>query len=292
MKIEPFKEINPPDEKGYWINKKTNQSFGGQYASPVLLENLKKLEVGFKKAMSDKTFIDESILNEVGKNMTVWGIQKVHGNPDLSVEYYFYTQCEKWMNNYSEAWNRIRKAVNNVHSVDLEGEIPVDFPVGMFSMDIPKNGGKISSLDIYHIVPGEGYCVTWKKDQSPEMKNYYWFSHTSEDAAMCLANHNIPAISMLFGNYGKWDSSICLSRKKDREFNGQMVTPWSVYYSGSNVDTTITFLERFQYPKRVQEFFRREKNNIDHMKYDFGYDFITLDTGGIECIKSGFYGSF
>ena len=58
MKIEPFKEINPPDERGYWINKKTNQSFGGQYASPVLLENLKKLEVGFKKAMSDKSFTD------------------------------------------------------------------------------------------------------------------------------------------------------------------------------------------------------------------------------------------
>ena len=47
MKIEPFKEINPPDEKGYWLNEKTGQSFGGQYASSVLLENLKKLEIGF-----------------------------------------------------------------------------------------------------------------------------------------------------------------------------------------------------------------------------------------------------
>ena len=59
MKIEPFKEINAPNDKGYWINKKTGQSFGGQYASPVLLENLKKLEVGFKKAMADKSFIDD-----------------------------------------------------------------------------------------------------------------------------------------------------------------------------------------------------------------------------------------
>ena len=58
MKIEPFKEINPPNDKGYWINKKTGMSYGGQYASPVLLENLKKLEAGFKKAMSDKSFTD------------------------------------------------------------------------------------------------------------------------------------------------------------------------------------------------------------------------------------------
>ena len=41
MKIESFKEINSPNDQGYWINKKTNKSFGGQYASPVLLENLK-----------------------------------------------------------------------------------------------------------------------------------------------------------------------------------------------------------------------------------------------------------
>ena len=43
MKIEPFKEINSPDKFGYWTNKKTNQTFGGQYSSPVLLENLKNI---------------------------------------------------------------------------------------------------------------------------------------------------------------------------------------------------------------------------------------------------------
>ena len=58
MKIEPFKEINPPNEKGYWIDKKSGESFGGAYCSPVLEKNLKKLEAGFKRAMSDNSFLE------------------------------------------------------------------------------------------------------------------------------------------------------------------------------------------------------------------------------------------
>ena len=58
MKIEPFKEINPPNEKGYWIDKKSGETFGGAYCSPVLEKNLKKLEAGFKRAMSDNSFLE------------------------------------------------------------------------------------------------------------------------------------------------------------------------------------------------------------------------------------------
>ena len=51
MKIPPFKELNPPDKFGYWTNKKTGEKYGGQYISPLLIPNLKKVEAGFKKAM-------------------------------------------------------------------------------------------------------------------------------------------------------------------------------------------------------------------------------------------------
>ena len=47
MKIPPFKEINPPDALGYWTNKKTGEKYGGQYISPLLIPNLKKVEAGF-----------------------------------------------------------------------------------------------------------------------------------------------------------------------------------------------------------------------------------------------------
>ena len=54
MKIPPFKELNPPDSLGYWTNKKTGEKYGGQYISPLLIPNLKKVEAGFKKAMKNK----------------------------------------------------------------------------------------------------------------------------------------------------------------------------------------------------------------------------------------------
>ena len=57
MRIPPFKELNAPDKLGYWTNKQTGEKYGGQYISPLLIPNLKKVEAGFKKAMKDKKFL-------------------------------------------------------------------------------------------------------------------------------------------------------------------------------------------------------------------------------------------
>ena len=69
MKIPPFKELNAPDSLGYWINKQTGEKYGGQYISPLLIPNLKKVEAGFKKAMKNKKFLsnlEEQLVNHIG----------------------------------------------------------------------------------------------------------------------------------------------------------------------------------------------------------------------------------
>ena len=69
MKITPYKEHNPPDNLGYWTNKKTGERYGGQYISPLLIPNLKKVEKGFKKAMKNKKFLadlEEQLVNHIG----------------------------------------------------------------------------------------------------------------------------------------------------------------------------------------------------------------------------------
>ena len=74
MKIEPFKEINPPNKDGYWFSKKNNQAYGGAYISPLLIPNLKKVENGFKKAMKNKKFLhglEEQLLNYIGINTPI-----------------------------------------------------------------------------------------------------------------------------------------------------------------------------------------------------------------------------
>ena len=69
MKIPQFRELNAPDSLGYWTNKKTGEKYGGQYISPLLIPNLKKVEIGFKKAMKDKKFLsnlEEQLINHIG----------------------------------------------------------------------------------------------------------------------------------------------------------------------------------------------------------------------------------
>ncbi len=74
MKILPFKEINPPNKNGYWINHKTKEAYGGQYISPLLIPNLQKVEKCFKKAINDKKFmreLEEKLLTFIGVNTPI-----------------------------------------------------------------------------------------------------------------------------------------------------------------------------------------------------------------------------
>ena len=81
MKIPPFKEINPPTKDGFWINKKTKERYGGQYISPLLVPNLKRVEEGFFKAIKDKKFmkeLNEELLSFIGVNTPI------HFSPELT----------------------------------------------------------------------------------------------------------------------------------------------------------------------------------------------------------------
>ena len=72
--IPPFIETNAPDEFGYWKDYKTGEKYGGQYISPLLLPNLKKVEEGFKKAIKDEKFlneVNEGLLDYIGINTPV-----------------------------------------------------------------------------------------------------------------------------------------------------------------------------------------------------------------------------
>ena len=74
MKIPPFKEINPPNKNGYWINPKTKEAYGGQYISPLLIPNLQKVEKCFEKALKDKKFmkgLEENLLTFIGVNTPI-----------------------------------------------------------------------------------------------------------------------------------------------------------------------------------------------------------------------------
>ena len=229
--------------------------------------------------------VNEKILDNIGENHTVWGIQKTVGDDNIDVEYYYYTQAPRWNGNPTIAWNLVGSVLGNMYEDHLKKRsLPIDFRAGMFSLDMPRDAEtKIHSTDIYHMEPRKGFCIIWNKDGLFN-KNKYWFTYTHEEAMNVLASAKVPGCSMLFGNEGKWNESMCLSRKRERF--------WSIYYSKVSIDTFICFLKRFNYPSHIQDYVSENKSKLDHMYYDIGYDFIIQPGAFVQCLKSGFYGYF
>ena len=61
---------------------------------------------------------------------------------------------------------------------------------------------------------------------------------------------------------------------------------WGIYYSGVKIDTIIDFLKFFKYPDIIQNIFTTEKENLNYMTFDFGYDFIMFPGGINKCLKN------
>ena len=107
----------------------------------------------------------ELLKNTIGKNNTVWGIQKNEelnvldvNSTNLHLSIIFYTHTEICKNDHTNLWNNVRQTLKpNMLSFDLDKNIPVDYPVGMFSIDLPTDSKKnVSSVDTYFIEPGKG----------------------------------------------------------------------------------------------------------------------------------------
>ena len=53
MKIPPFKELNPPDNFGFWTNKKTGEKFVSGNSSLIININNSKQNRTFKETRED-----------------------------------------------------------------------------------------------------------------------------------------------------------------------------------------------------------------------------------------------
>jgi hypothetical protein len=51
----------------------------------------------------------------------------------------------------------------------------------------------------------------------------------------------------------------------------------------------IGFLERERFPQNLVAFIRRHRDDLDHMLYDIGFDYV-VENGAMRVVKSDFYG--
>lgn len=227
---------------------------------------------------------NQKIIDKVGFNNTIYGIQKNIDSNDIELEYYFYTHSQIWNNNFSNSWNTFRNSLDEYLDDNLKiDDIPVKFDIGMFSIDIPKSNEKISDLDIYDMKRGGGFCYRLNKNGFFN-KNQYSFFYNPDDLEKGLAQRNIPSGCLIFGNRSIWFESVCISLKKNKY--------WSIYYSMVKIDTLILFLKRLNYPINIINYFTKNKDKLDHLLFDLGYDFNLSQGGFMDILRGGFYGYF
>ena len=76
--------------------------------------------------------------------------------------------------------------------------------------------------------------------------------------------------------------TICVANKQHND---------TVYFAGVNVDQLLFFFDRVGYPAEIVDFVRDNRDELDHLRYDVGFDYRT-DGGEVEILKSGYYGIF
>ena len=76
--------------------------------------------------------------------------------------------------------------------------------------------------------------------------------------------------------------TICLANKQTHD---------CIYFSGVDIDQLQWFLDWLQYPAAIIEFVRCNRDNLDHLLFDVGFDY-RMEHGKLHIIKSGYYGVF
>ena len=62
-----------------------------------------------------------------------------------------------------------------------------------------------------------------------------------------------------------------------------------IYFSGISIDQLLFFLRRTGYPPDLVAYIAANRDGLDHMRYDVGYDYVMQD-GRIRVLKASYYG--
>jgi hypothetical protein len=167
----------------------------------------------------------------------------------------------------------------------------------MFSIDITGDlisGNKdLEEIHMYVGNPGSTvssgicYAVT---NQTTRLENFYFFFDAKKELdeiiakVVCSAYMDSTRIDIprILWPELKDCKVIVVANKQGND---------AVYFSRINVDQLIFFLRRMNYPKELISFVAENKNKLDHLQFDVGYDY-KMEGSDLVILKSGYYGFF
>ena len=230
----------------------------------------------------------EALRQHLGPFRTVFGVKKVADR--LSFEFYFYDYA------------RLERDVSISRVLDVLAPFvacPLTYserrPYFMFSIDlddkVTSRQQPLEVINVYIGNPGSsvssGICYELS-NSGLRLANFYFFFDARREMSeivakmSCSAHHDLrglPVNGILRPELLDCQV-IVVANKKFHD---------GIYFSRIKVDPLISFLKREQFPVDLVNFAQQHRDDLDHMLYDVGIDYVVED-GAVKVLKSAFYG--
>jgi len=230
------------------------------------------------------------IRSGLGMAKTVWGVKQSNGK--LSWEFYFYDYHRV------NRTNSIEKLLD-VIKPNIQSPLHIDpqIPYFMFSIDIDSDllnqRRELDEINVYignlsnGISSGICYSLT---EHHLSLSNLYDFFDRHDHWQEIIYKTTYSAhleLPFVVNEDLLWPEllgckTIVVANKKNND---------GLYFSRIKIDALIHFLERCSFPKSLIEFARINRNQLDHLLFDVGFDYIMEDKK-IKILKSAYYGFF
>jgi len=230
-----------------------------------------------------------AIREGIGSSRTVWGVKQLGRN--IQWEFYFYDYKRR---NRELSMSRLLEVIRPFITCNVK--VNENFQYFMFSIDISgdliSGTGDLEEIHMYVGNPGStvssGICYSLTP-KAVKLENFYFFfdakTQANEIRAKALSSAYIDSrINLDWILWPEmWNSKVIVVANKQQND--------AVYFSGINVDQLILFLKRMRYPLELVSYIEKNRQALDHLQYDAGYDY-RLEGNELLILKSGYYGIF
>lgn len=246
----------------------------------------------FELASLDARAFDivEALRDGIGPFRTVWGAKRIGGH--WAWEFYFYDYARR---RRQVSATRVLQALQPL----VRCAVPVNeqLPYFMCSLDLDADiaAGR-RALDVVHLYVGNpGSTVSsgiayGVREGGTLLENFYFFfdarTQLDEVRKKVASSAFFDATALPLDSVLRTEllacNTICVANKQGHD---------CIYFSGVTVDQLLWFLRWLQYPAPAVAFVERERDRLDHLLFDVGFDY-RMQGGRLDILKSGYYGVF
>ena len=241
----------------------------------------------------------DALREAIGPFRTVFGVKLVQGR--LAWEFYFYDYARTGR---SVSASRVLAALapfapfaSSAGGAPCTPQVDERLPYFMFSLDIDAAlAAGQRAIDVVHVYIGNpGSTVSSGiayalRDGGMTLENFYFFfdavkqRQDAADKILCSAHLDQARVHIddILWPELRDCTTLCVANKSGHD---------CIYFSGVVVDQLLHFLQRLGYPTAVQHFVRTHRNDLDHLRFDVGFDY-RWQGDALAVLKSGYYGVF